>query len=166
MRLMILLIGALLNFHVLAQESAQSKDLDQPKDLNQPAMKWTLLDQNEKAYTLNDSAQVLLIARSMSAAKLVDAAMEGHPEGYLEARHIVYLADIEKMPSMIKLVAVPAMRSAKYRIMLDQDGRVATHYGGDRDTVQWLALNNGAVVNEQRFADAEKLKQAIAEQAK
>jgi hypothetical protein len=163
---MILLIGVLLSFNVLAQDSAQSKDLNQPKFLNQPVVKWTLLDQNDKAYTLNDSAQVLLIARSMSAAELLDAAMEGQPEGYLEARHIVYVADIEKMPSLIKIVAVPAMRSAKYRIMLDQDGRVASRYGGDRDTVQWLALNNGAVVSEQRFADAEKLKQAIAERAK
>ncbi|WP_434577284.1 hypothetical protein J3P95_11050 [Pseudomonas sp. Z5-35] len=166
MRRMILLIGVLLSFNVLAQDSAQSKVLNQPKDSNQPVVKWTLLDQNDKAYTLNDSAQVLLIARSMSAAELLDAAMEGQPEGYLEAHHIVYVADIEKMPSLVKIVAVPAMRSAKYRIMLDQDGRVASRYGGDRDTVQWLALNNGAVVSEQRFADAEKLKQAIAERAK
>lgn len=166
MRRMVLLIGVLLSFNVLAQDSAQSKDLNQPKELNQPVVKWTLLDQNDKAYTLDDSAQVLLIARSMSAAELLDAAMEGQPEGYLEARNVVYVADIEKMPSLVKIVAVPAMRSAKYRIMLDQDGRVANRYGGDRDTVQWLALNNGAVVSEQRFADAEKLKQALAARAR
>lgn len=165
MRRMILLIGVLLSFNVFAQDPAQSKDVNQSNDSNQPVTKWTLLDQNDKAYTLNDSAQVLLIARSMSAAKLLNAAMEGQPEGYLEARHIVYVADIERMPSMIKWVAVPAMRSAKYRIMLDRDGRVATRYGGDRDTVQWLALINGAVVSEQRFADAEKLKRAIAQRA-
>jgi len=153
MRRLILLIGITLSISAYAQEAAQ------------PAMKWTLLDQNDKAYTLDDSAQVLLIARSMSAAKLLDAAIEGSPEGYLEARHVVYLADIEKMPSLIKLVAVPAMRSAKYRIMLDQDGRVATRYGGDRDTVQWLGLKNGSVIHEQRFADAAALKKAIQEKA-
>lgn len=126
-----------------------------------PVYKWTLLDQRDKAYTLDDDAKVLLIARSMSAAKLLNAAIEDYPEGYLEARHVVYVADIEKMPSMIKLVAVPAMRSAKYRILLDQDGRVATRYNGDRESVQWLTLKNGAVVSEQRFADGEKLKQAV-----
>lgn len=166
MRRMILLIGVLLSFNVLAQDLAQSTAPDRAKDISQPLVKWTLLDQNDKAYTLDDSAQVLLIARSMSAAKLMDAAMKDRPEGYLEARHIVYLADIEKMPSLIKMVAVPAMRSAKYRIMLDQDGRIATRYGGDRDTIQWLALKNGAVVSEQRFTDGEKLKQAIAERAR
>lgn len=164
MRRVIVLIGVLLSFNVLAQDSAQSRNLNQPDDPSQPVVKWTLLDQNDKAYTLNDSAQVLLIARSMSTAKLLDAAMDGQPQGYLEARHVVYVADIEKMPSLVKVVAVPAMRSAKYRILLDQDGRVASRYGGDRDTVQWLVLNNGAVVSEQRFADAEKLKQALGKQ--
>lgn len=151
MRRLVFLFCMTLSISAHAQEAAQ------------PAMKWTLLDQNDKAYTLDDNAQVLLIARSMSAAKLVDAAVDGNPQGYLEARHMVYLADIEMMPSLIKLVAVPAMRSAKYRIMLDQDGRVATRYGGDRDTVQWLTLKNGLVIQEQRFADAVTLKKAIAE---
>lgn len=154
MRCVVFVIGVLFSLNVLSQ------------DVVQPAMKWTLLDQNEKAYTLNDSAQVLLVARSMSSAKLVNAALEGQPEGYLDARNIVYVADIEKMPSLVKLVAVPAMRSAKYRIMLDQDGRVANRYGGDRDTVQWLVLNNGVVIKEQRFTDDEKLKQAIAERVR
>ncbi len=44
---------------------------------------WTLLDQFDQAYTLDDQAQVLLVARSMDAAKLVDAALQGQPKGYL-----------------------------------------------------------------------------------
>ncbi|MHC8306273.1 hypothetical protein [Pseudomonas sp. PB3P13] len=126
-----------------------------------PVVKWTLLDQHEQAYTLNDDAQVLLIARSMAAAKLLDAALKDQPAGYLETRHVVYVADIEKMPSLVKLVAVPAMRSARYRIMLDQDGRVASRYDGDRESVQWLVLNNGRVMREQRFTDASSLRQNV-----
>ncbi|WP_285349859.1 hypothetical protein [Pseudomonas sp. ME-P-057] len=132
------------------------------QDTPQPIAKWTLLDQFDKAYTLDDQAQVLLIARSMSAAKMVNAALEDGPEGYLEQRHVVYVADIEKMPSLVKMVAVPAMRSAKYRILLDRDARVASAYDGDRDTVQWLTVKNGAVVRQERFSDGEQLKQAIA----
>ncbi len=153
MRRMILLIGVFVALHVAAADAIK------------PLMKWTLLDQNDRAYTLDDNAQVLLIARSMSAAKLVNAAIEDAPEGYLESRHVIYVADIEKMPSLVKLVAVPAMRSAKYRILLDRDGRVANQYNGDRETVQWLALKNGAAIQEQRFADGATLKQAIVDQA-
>lgn len=123
---------------------------------------WTLLDQFDNAYTLNKDAKVLLVARSMSTAKLVNAAIESQPAGYLESRHVVYLADIEKMPGIAKLIAIPAMRSAKYRIMLDQQGTVAGRYEGDRDTVQWLELKEGGVAREQRFADVAQLQDALA----
>lgn len=143
------LVFSLFAFSAVADEAAK------------PVVKWTLLDQHEQAYTLSDDAQVLLIARSMAAAKLLDAALKDQPAGYLEARHVVYVADIEKMPSLVKLVAVPAMRSANYRIMLDQDGRVASRYDGDRESVQWLVLNNGKVTREQRFTDAAVLRQNV-----
>lgn len=125
------------------------------------ATRWTLLDQFEKAYTLDDSARVVLVARSMSTARLVNGALEEKQEGFLDARHVVYVADIEKMPSLAKMVAVPAMRSAKYRIMLDQTGRVASRYDGDRETVQWLELEDGKVIREQRFSDAAALQGAL-----
>lgn len=126
-----------------------------------PVAPWTLLDQFDKAYTLDDQAHVLLVARSMSTARLVNAALESRPAGYLEARHTVYVADIEKMPAIAKAIAVPAMRSARYRILLDQTGRVAPRYDGDRETVQWLELKNGQVVHEQKFSDAQQLSQAL-----
>lgn len=153
MRLAALVFGVFVSMSAVADSAVQ------------PAVKWTLLDQNEQAYTLNDQAKVLLVARSMAAAKMVNAALEDQPQGYLEARHMVYVADIEKMPSLIKMVAVPAMRSAKFRIMLDQDGRVASRYNGDRDSVQWLELENGRVTREERFTDAEKLRQTVANRA-
>jgi hypothetical protein len=122
---------------------------------------WTLLDQFDKAYTLDNDARVLLVARSMSTAKLVNAALDARPAGYLEARHAVYVADIEKMPAIAKAFAVPAMRSANYRILLDQAGRVAPRYEGDRETVQWLELKNGQVTRERKFDDAQKLSAAL-----
>jgi len=42
---------------------------------------WTLLDQFDQAYTLDDQAQILLVARSMDAAKIVDGALQGQPKG-------------------------------------------------------------------------------------
>lgn len=126
-----------------------------------PIAPWTLLDQFDKAYTLDDQARVLLVARSMSTAKLVNAALENRPAGYLEARHTVYVADIEKMPAIAKAFAVPAMRSANYRILLDQTGRVAPRYDGDRETVQWLELKDGQVVKQQKFSDAQQLSAAL-----
>lgn len=151
MRLAITAFALLTSFNALADTAVQ------------PVVRWTLLDQHEQAYTLDDQAQVLLVARSMSAARMVNAALEDQPAGYLEARKVIYIADIEMMPALMKPVIVPAMRSAKYRILLDQDGRVAARYSGDRDSVQWLKLEKGVVTQEKHFTEAEGLGKAVAE---
>ena len=77
---------------------------------------WTLLDQFDKAYTLDQQARILLVARNMTGAKLLNAALEGKPKGFLEARQTVFVADVSRMPAVIStLFAVPAMRDYQYR---------------------------------------------------
>ena len=72
---------------------------------------WTLLDQFDKAYTLDQQARILLVARNMTGAKLLKAALEDKPKGFLEARQAVFVADVSRMPAVISaLFAVPAMR--------------------------------------------------------
>ena len=123
---------------------------------------WTLLDQFDQAFTLDNRTQTLLVARSMEGAKLVNAALQGQPKGYLEARHAVFLADIERMPRLIaKMFAVPAMRDYSYRVMLDRDGRVAPKYPGAVDSVLWLQLKNGQLVAQHEYATAAQLREAL-----
>ncbi|SDZ57966.1 FAD/FMN-containing dehydrogenase [Pseudomonas sp. NFIX28] len=123
---------------------------------------WTLLDQFDRAYSLDGQARTLLVARSMDGAKLVNAAMQGHPAGYLEARHAVFVADIQRMPAVIaKMFAVPAMRDYAYRIMLDRDGRVAPRYAGAVDKVLWLQLDNGRLVAQREYGSVAELREAL-----
>ncbi|WP_312151633.1 hypothetical protein [Pseudomonas sp.] len=123
---------------------------------------WTLSDQFDQPYTLDGQTRVLMIARSMSSARLVNSAVEHTPKGYLEQRGVVFVADIEKLPSLVQAVLVPNMRSATYRILLDRDGQVAERYAGDRDSVQWLEMQGGSVTRERRFSDLPGLRQALA----
>lgn len=123
---------------------------------------WTLLDQFDQAFTLDNRTQTLLVARSMEGAKLVNAALQGQPKGYLEARHAVFLADIQRMPRLIaKMFAVPAMRDYSYRVMLDRDGRVAPKYPGAVDSVLWLQLKDGQLVAQHEYATAAQLREAL-----
>ncbi len=72
---------------------------------------WTLMDQHDQPYTLDTKTRVLLVARNMDGSKLVKAALEDQPKGYLEARNVAFLADVQRMPSLIgKFIAIPAMR--------------------------------------------------------
>lgn len=122
---------------------------------------WTLLDQFDQPFTLGPQTRILVVARSMGSARLFNQALENTPKGYLEARHAAYIADVERMPSVARALAIPAMRSASYRILLDIEGRVAPRYEGARDGVQWLEIDSGRLKAERRFDDAGQLRQAL-----
>lgn len=123
---------------------------------------WTLLDQFDQPYSLNDELQVLLVARSMAGAKLLAAALDQQPKGYLEARKAVFLADISRMPSVIATAfAVPAMRDYNYRVMLDRSARIAPRYPVENDAVLWLQLQQGRVQAQQTFTQASALRDAL-----
>lgn len=123
---------------------------------------WTLLDQFDVPYTLNDETHILLVARDMDGAKLVNAALEGQPKGYLEQRQAVFLADISRMPSVIAtLFALPKMRDYNYRILLDRNARIAPRYPAGEGEVLWLQLEDGQLVEQKVFKDAAALKSAL-----
>jgi len=92
----------------------------------------------------------------------VKAALAEQPKGYLEARHAVFVADIQRMPAIIsQLFAIPAMRAYNYRVLLDREGRVASRYSGQDGLVQWLQLEQGVLVGQRAFTDAAALKSAL-----
>ncbi|MBC2659605.1 FAD/FMN-containing dehydrogenase [Pseudomonas sp. MSSRFD41] len=123
---------------------------------------WTLLDQFDEAYSLDGQARILLVARSMDAAKLVNAALKDQPKGYLQERGGVFVADIQRMPALIaRMFAVPAMRDYPYRVMLDREGRVAPRYPASEDKVLWLQLRDGQLVERHEYASAEQLAAAL-----
>lgn len=123
---------------------------------------WTLLDQYDQPYTLNKQARTLLVARSMDAAKLVNVALKDKPKGFLESRQTVFVADIQKMPSVIAtLFAIPKMRDYSYRVILDRDARIVPQYAGDEDKVLLLQLRDGQLVGQQQFSSAEQLLAAL-----
>lgn len=123
---------------------------------------WTLSDQFEQAYSLDDNLHILLVARSMDGAKLLDAALEGQPKGYLEARRALFVADISRMPSLIgKLFAIPAMRDYSYRVLLDREAQVVPQYAAPEEGVLWLQLEQGVLRERRVFTDAAALRAAL-----
>ncbi len=123
---------------------------------------WSLNDQFDRPYTLDDSLQVLLVARSMEGAKLLEQAMAGREPGSLEARGALFLADVSRMPKLIgSLFAIPAMRDYPYRVLLDREAQVVPQYRAPEKGVLWLQLE-GTVVRERReYLDSAQLSAAL-----
>ena len=127
---------------------------------------WTLLDQYDQPFTLDDRTTTLLVARDMDGAKLLKQAMADQPKGYLEARRAVFVADIQRMPALIaKMFAVPAMRDYSYRVLLDRESRVASRYPGAEGAVLWLQLKDGRLLARHEYIQAAELREAL-EQAR
>lgn len=123
---------------------------------------WTLLDQHDVPYSLDAQTRILLVARDMDGARLLDAALQGRPEGYLEQRQAVFLADISRMPGVIAtLFALPRMREYPYRILLDREARIAPRYQADAGSVLWLQLRDGTLQAQRSFRDAAQLAEAL-----
>lgn len=123
---------------------------------------WTLLDQYDQPFTLDNRTTTLLVARDMDGAKLIKQVLKDQPKGYLEARHAVFVADIQRMPALIaKMFAVPAMRDYSYRVMLDREGRVASRYPGAEGSVLWLQLKDGRLLEQREYSDAAQLREAL-----
>lgn len=136
--------------------------LAQATEIGERLAPWTLLDQYDQPYSLDASTQTLLVARTMDGAKLVKAALQDKPKGFLEARHTVFIADIQRMPALVsKLFAIPAMRDYNYRVMLDRDSRVVPRYPGAEKKVLWLQLDNGRLVAQHEYASAADLRSAL-----
>jgi len=142
---------------------ALSATCAQAVEVGERLASWTLLDQFDQPYSLNDELQVLLVARSMAGAKLLAAALDQQPKGYLESRKVVFLADISRMPSVIATAfAVPAMCDYNYRVMLDRDARIVPRYPVENDAVLWLQLQQGRVQAQRTFTQASALRDALA----
>lgn len=134
----------------------------QALEVGERLMPWTLLDQYDQAFTLDNRTTTLLVARDMDGAKLIKQALKDQPKGYLEARHAVFVADIQRMPALIaKMFAVPAMRDYSYRVLLDREGRVASRYPGAEGSVLWLQLRDGRLLEQREYADAAQLHEAL-----
>jgi hypothetical protein len=136
--------------------------LIQADETPEPVVQWTLLDQFDEAYTLNDQLKILLVARSMEGAKILHAALEGKPKGYLDERDAMFVADVSRMPQVIAtLFAVPAMRDYDYRVLLDRQPRVAPLYPGSTETVLWVEMDKGRVTSQREYSDAAMLDAAL-----
>ncbi|KPX57878.1 hypothetical protein ALQ57_03920 [Pseudomonas amygdali pv. hibisci] len=99
--------------------------------------------------------------RKMPAGAAFIEALQDKPKGVLRSRHTVFVADIQKMPSIAKTFAIPKMRDYSYRVMLDREVRIVPQYAGDDDKGLWLQLRDGQLVSQQQFGNADALRTAL-----
>ena len=83
----------------------------------------TLEDQHGETRSIDRGTRFVLFSRDMDGGDVIEEALSDAPEGFLEARSAVYVADISRMPGLVtRLFALPSMRRRPYPMLLDRTG--------------------------------------------
>lgn len=122
----------------------------------------TLQDQNEQVVSVTNETKVVLFSRSMKGGDIIKETLTPLA-GDKFPSHLVYVADISGMPSLIaKFVAVPQMQELPFAIGLDREGEISRLLPDTKDMATMILLNNFSIQDIAYFDSSEALGQALA----
>ncbi|MFB2685549.1 hypothetical protein ACE02B_10110 [Shewanella mangrovisoli] len=121
-----------------------------------------LQDQNEQAVSVTDDTKVVLFSRSMKGGDIIKETLTPLA-GDKFPQHLVYVADISGMPSLIaKFVAVPQMQELPFAIGLDREGEISRLLPDTKDMATMILLDHRNIQDIAYFDSSEALSQALA----
>lgn len=122
---------------------------------------FALEDQHGESHRVDESVAVVLFGRDMSTDKIVKAAFAEVDGDALNARQVVYVANIEGMPRLVaKLFALPSMRKRGYAMLLDRDGKTTARLPDVAGTVTVLHLDRLKITRVEHLTDPAEVRKA------
>ncbi|MPY25497.1 hypothetical protein FM037_25480 [Shewanella psychropiezotolerans] len=122
-----------------------------------------LQDQFENEVVVSSGTEVLLFSRNMKGGDIIKEALELLKDGNEQGQdHLVYVADISGMPSLIaRFVAIPQMKDLPFSMGLDRDGDVTKMLPGEKDKATLIRLDKLKIVDVIIFDSSEALLKAL-----
>ncbi|MBY6188555.1 hypothetical protein KUV89_18220 [Marinobacter hydrocarbonoclasticus] len=123
----------------------------------------TLEDQHGGTHALTGNVETLLFTRDKAGSDVASVALDGIEQSELEARQVVYVADISIMPSIItSMFALPKMRKQPWLTLMDNKGDATANFPHQANEVTLVRFEDGNVKEIQFYADGTELKSALA----
>lgn len=145
--LMILLLSLCINGYATSTVPLDVEVISKTM-VNKKLKIFTLKDQFNKQYTLNQKTKVILFAFSKATSDIMNLYMSTKAPDYLTSQDIFYIADISGMPSLVTtLFAIPIMKENKFPILLIYNKIDALHfrYEEHQDKIMIITLDNQIV---------------------
>jgi nitrous oxide reductase accessory protein NosL len=114
---------------------------------------FTVNDQHEKAYTLEPGVETIVVSFDMGNGRKANSWFEKKGTGFLEEHHAVYIANINGMPGIGRMFALPKMRKYPHRILLAETGETLTRFPKEDDKLTVIHLDADEKVTSVEFVD-------------
>ena len=129
----------------------------------QPLPTLALKDQHEQSWRIAPDTRLVIFAAGRKASNLVMEVLAPQPEGFLSARHAVYLADMSRMPGFItRNFALPALREQKFLVGVSLDEALLSDWPRQDGAVTLIRLEQGRVVSHEYLSSEAQLRAALA----
>ena len=127
----------------------------------------TLEDQHGVARSVDASVRVILFSRDMDGGGVIRAVLDEEtlgqpPAAFLEANAALCVADVHRMPSLIRrTIAKPRMRQRPYPLLLDESGAPTQSWPSRGEHATLLRLDGLRVLEVSHFSDPAELGAAL-----
>jgi hypothetical protein len=133
-----------------------------PVDVGTALAGFTLDDQHGVPGTVDARTRIVLFTREMKGGDVAKAALAGADQSFLDARGLVYVADVSRMPAVVlRLFALPRMRERPYRMLLDRDGTQTRDLPATEGRATVLFLTELRVTRVADYGSAAELRAAL-----
>jgi len=119
---------------------------------------FTLKDQFDKLHTLTDKTKRIIFVFKKEPGHVVRGYLNRQKDDYLSSRDILFVADISKMPAMIReYVAMPDLRQRSYPMLIVYNEALSQKFKGENDLTKIMVVDlDRRRVTAIRFVDTEE----------
>jgi len=111
---------------------------------------------------ISKKTELIIVAFEKDTGKLVNSYLKEQDPFYMPKRHVVYIADIHNMPSIItNMFALPKLQKYKHPIYLHYDEEFEKFVPNEEEKVTLIRFGDGIVISVEYITTAEELKVAI-----
>ena len=128
---------------------------------------FTLKDQFDKLHTLNESVKRIVFVFKKDTGHLVRNFLNKQKDNYLQERDAIFIADISKMPAMIReYIAMPDLRKRKYPVLIVYNQDLAAKFKDEKeqDKIMIVELDHFIVKSIKFITTEDELKEQLNKQ--
>ena len=125
---------------------------------------FTLPDQFDKAYTLNNDTKKIIFVFAKATGHTVKTFLKEQNKDYLASKNTLFVADISPMPTVIRnTFALPDLKKSEFSVLLVYDKAIAKQFKNatESEKIAVVSLHNGAVEAVKYISTADELKSEL-----